>query len=361
MTAQKTPLHATHVAMGGRMVDFAGWDMPLHYGSQVQEHHAVRNAAGMFDVSHMSIVDLSGADAEAWLRRLLANDVARLPPGKALYTCMLNEDGGVLDDLIVYRLGRSEYRLVLNAATRAEDLGWLERHLVGADVELKPRVDLAMLAVQGPEARERSYERLPAALRAAAAALKPFHAVQSGRWLVARTGYTGEDGYELMLPGAEAPALWSRLAVAGVAPCGLGARDTLRLEAGLNLYGADMDEHTTPLESNLGWTVAWDPASRAFIGREVLEAQRTTGPERKLVGLVLEARGVLRAHQAVRGAEGGLGEVTSGGFGPTLGKSVALARIPAAVQNRCEVEIRDRWLPARIVAPPFVRHGTPRV
>jgi aminomethyltransferase len=347
--------------MGGRMVEFAGWDMPLHYGSQLQEHHAVRSAAGMFDVSHMTIVDVVGGASEAWLRRLLANDVARLTPGKALYTCMLNPSGGVIDDLIVYRLAESQYRLVLNAATRAKDLAWLRQHLDAAVLTLRQRDDLAMLAVQGPGARECCGELLPAGLRGAAVALKPFHAAQAGEWQVARTGYTGEDGFELMLPGDQAAVLWERLAAAGVAPCGLGARDTLRLEAGLNLYGADMDEQTTPLESNLAWTVAWEPESRAFIGREALEAQRAAGPTRKLVGLVLEERGVLRPHQGVRLADGGQGEVTSGTFGPTLGKSIALARIPAGTQDACEVDIRGRWLPARVVAPPFVRYGLARV
>jgi len=358
---QRTPLHASHVAMGGRMVEFAGWDMPLHYGSQLQEHHAVRSTAGMFDVSHMTIVDVVGAAAEGWLRRLLANDVARLTPGKGLYTCMLNPSGGVIDDLIVYRLPQPQYRLVLNAATRAKDVAWLTQHLGQAEVTLRPRDDLAMVAVQGPRARERCGELLPAGLQGEALALKPFCAAQAGEWLVARTGYTGEDGLELMLPGREAASLWGRLAAAGVAPCGLGARDTLRLEAGLNLYGTDMDEQSTPLESNLGWTVVWEPDSRAFIGREALASQRVAGPTRKLVGLVLEERGVLRPHQRVRAAGAGDGEVTSGTFGPTLGKSVALARIPAAAGDACEVDIRGRWLPARIVAPPFVRHGVIRV
>ena len=358
---EKTPLHSEHERLGARIVDFGGWDMPLHYGSQVEEHHAVRTDAGMFDVSHMTVVDVSGAGAEVWLRGLLANDVARLQaPGKALYTCMLNADGGVIDDLIVYFRGPGEYRLVVNAATRAKDLAWLERRAEGADVSIAERPDLAMIAVQGPAARERAARLLAPEDREAALALKPFTAAQLGELFVARTGYTGEDGWEIILPGARAAEAWQALLAGGVKPCGLGARDTLRLEAGMNLYGQDMDETTTPLESGLGWTVAWEPADRDFVGRAALQAQRDAGPARKLVGLLLEDRGVLRGHQRVV-TPAGDGEVTSGSFAPTLGRSVGFARVPAGAGEQVQVDIRGRLLAARVVRPPFVRNGKPRI
>ena len=362
--SRKTPLFDAHQRAGARLVDFAGWRMPLHYGSQVEEHHAVRRDAGMFDVSHMTVIDLEGPDATPFLRRLLANDVARLETaGKALYACMLTPEGGVIDDLIVYRFAPDRYRMVVNAATREKDLDWLARQAEGFDVAHRERADLAMIAVQGPRARERSLPLLPTELRQAAEALAPFHATGPDHpWMVARTGYTGEDGFEVLLPAEDAEALWERLREAGVRPAGLGARDTLRLEAGMNLYGTDMTEATSPLESGLGWTVAWEPRTRAFIGREALERQRAAGVTRRLVGLVLEDRGVLRGHQKVQ-TSAGTGEITSGGFGPTLGRSIALARVPAAGAGdaRVTVEVRGRPLRARVVRPPFVRHGKARV
>jgi aminomethyltransferase len=357
----KTPLHGEHERLGARIVDFGGWDMPLHYGSQVEEHHAVRSDAGLFDVSHMTVVDLEGPEARAWLRRLLANDVARLQsPGKALYSCMLNEDGGVIDDLIVYFLGPERFRMVVNAATRARDMAWLDRQAAGAALSVLERPELAMLAVQGPNARARAAALLPAEGRAAALGLEPFTAVQVGDFFVARTGYTGEDGWEIILPGDQAAEAWRALVAAGIRPCGLGARDTLRLEAGMNLYGQDMDETTSPLESGLGWTVAWEPAEREFIGRAALEAQRGAGPARRLLGLLLEDRGVLRAHQRVV-TETGEGEVTSGTFSPTLGRSIGFARVPAGAGERVNVDVRGRLLEARVVRPPFVRNGKPRI
>ena len=358
---EKTPLYSEHERLGARIVDFGGWDMPLHYGSQVEEHHAVRADAGMFDVSHMTVVDVSGPGAGDWLRGLLANDVARLQaPGKALYTCMLNEEGGVIDDLIAYYLGPDDYRLVVNAATRAKDLAWMERQAQGHELTVRERPELAMVAVQGPGARDKAASLLPPEHREQALALEPFSAAQLGELFVARTGYTGEDGWEVVLPGDQAAPFWQGLLAAGVRPCGLGARDTLRLEAGMNLYGQDMDETTTPLESALGWTVAWEPAEREFIGRGALQAQRDAGPPRKLVGLLLEDRGVLRGHQRVV-TPAGDGEVTSGGFAPSLGRSIGFARVPAATGERVEVEVRGRLLAARVVRPPFVRNGKPRI
>ncbi len=354
----RTPLYEAHVAQGAKMVDFSGWDMPIHYGSQIEEHHRVRRAAGMFDVSHMCVVDLRGARTRELLRYLMANDVAKLDglPGKALYSCMLNTRGGVIDDLIIYHMDDVWYRVVVNAGTREKDIAWMRQHAPSFDVEIEVRSDLAMIAVQGPEARDKVHQ----VMRARAADVKGlvrFAAAESGQWFVARTGYTGEDGYEIMLPEEQAEDLWHALAETGVAPCGLGARDTLRLEAGMNLYGQDMSEETSPLISGLGWAIAWEPQDRNFIGREVLEAERSAGVRQQLVGLVLEEKGVLRAHQKVVVEGLGEGEITSGSFSPTLGKAIALARLPAGEASRCSVEIRGKLLAARIVKPPFVRNG----
>jgi len=354
---QRTPLYDLHVALGAKIVDFGGWDMPLHYGSQVEEHHQVRRDCGVFDVSHMTVVDVTGPQAKEYLQRLLANDVERLQvPGKALYSGMLNERGGVVDDLIVY-LGVYGYRVVVNASTRDKDMAWMQAHTEGFDVTLTERPDLAMLAVQGPNAREKTAELVTPSRAALIRELKPFQGKADGDWFIARTGYTGEDGLEIMLPAVEAQGFLNDLVGAGIAPAGLGARDTLRLEAGMNLYGQDMDEDVTPLAANMAWTIAWEPEGRDFIGRKALEAQKAAGDAPKLVGLVLEERGVLRAHQVVRVGGVGEGEITSGSFSPTLGKSIALARVPAATGDRAEVEIRGKWYPVRVVQPNFVRHG----
>lgn len=361
MATRHTPLHPQHLAHGARMVDFAGWDMPVHYGSLIDEHHAVRRAAGMFDVSHMGVVDLHGERVRELLRRLLANDVARQRHGQALYTCMLNERGGVMDDLIVYSVADDHFRIVVNAATRASDLAWIEAHARDCAVTVELREDLAMVAIQGPEAREKAAALLPPADREGALALRPFRATTAGDLFVARTGYTGEDGWEVILPADRVVEFWRALAAAGVVPCGLGARDTLRLEAGMNLYGQDMDEDTTPLEAGLAWTVAFEPADRDFVGRAALEAQRAEGVARRLVGLVLLERGVLRPHQKVHAPGVGAGELTSGTFSPTLGRAIGLARVPAATGEYCAVEIRGRQLRAAVVKPPFVRAGEIRV
>lgn len=355
--ANQTALFDRHVAAGGKMVDFAGWDMPIHYGSQLEEHHYVRQHAGVFDVSHMTVVDIKGAKSQAFLRHLLANDVAKLTtPGKALYSCMLNEEAGIIDDLITYFMDDTWYRMVVNAATREKDLNWLQKQAAPYNVEIEERPELAMLAVQGPEARDKVHQVLSQQADPARD-LKPFFATQCGDIFIARTGYTGEDGYEIVLPSGDAPALWDQLLAAGVKPVGLGARDTLRLEAGMNLYGQDMDETTSPLESALGWTVAWQPEDRDFIGRAVLDEQKQQGVSQKLVGLVLMDKGVLRPHQKVIVNNAGEGEITSGSFSPTLKNSIAFARVPAAIDTECEVEIRNKRLKAKVVKPPFVRFG----
>ncbi len=356
---ERTPLYELHRQAGARFVEFGGWDMPVNYGSQIDEHHCVRRDAGMFDVSHMTRIDLHGAGARPYLRHLVANNVDKLSePGKALYTCMLRPDGGVIDDLIIYYLREDWFRIVVNAATRDKDLAWMREQLT-ADVDLKLRPDLAMIAAQGPQAISKAIQALGASLQAAVADLKIFYAAETDDGIfVARTGYTGEDGLELIMVNDRAPAIWSALAQAGIRPCGLGARDTLRLEAGMNLYGSDMDESTTPLESGLGWTVGWEPAEREFIGRGALEQQREHGLQRKLVGVVLNGRGVLRGHQKIV-TDHGQGEVTSGTFSPTLERSIGLARVPAAccIDEICQVDIRGKLLEAKIVKYPFVRNG----
>lgn len=349
----RTPLYDRHIDQNARMVDFGGWDMPVHYGSLLDEHHAVRQDAGIFDVSHMTVIDISGPAARSWLRRLLANDVARMTGERALYTAMLNPDGGIIDDLIVYQLGDS-YRLVVNCGTREKDLNWLTLQAEGEDVVINERPELAMLAIQGPRARERLAGLLNGQRGELIAKLKVFGYAEDGEWLIARTGYTGEDGVEIMLPGNDAVVLWAQLIEAGIRPCGLGARDTLRLEAGLNLYGNDMDEATSPLEAGLAWTVSLDD-ERDFIGRKALMAKQAAGHPVQ-VGLILREKGVLRAHQKVF-TNAGEGEITSGTFSPTLGIAIALARVPAGSEGAVEVEVRNKRLAAEIVQPPFVRHG----
>ena len=361
---QKTILNDTHRALGAKMVDFGGWDMPIHYGSQLDEHHLVRRDAGMFDVSHMTVVDLHGPRTRDFLRHLLANSVDKLKkPGKALYTAMLDERGGVIDDLIVYYMQESFFRLVVNAATRDRDLAWIQQQAQAFDVQVKERPEFAMIAVQGPTARARVLGLLRESDRVAAEKLARFAAVEAQTsegvpLFVARTGYTGEDGYEIVLPQEHAVAFWNALLEAGVKPAGLGARDTLRLEAGMNLYGQDMDESTSPYEAAMAWTVTLDEG-RDFIGRGVLESQAADGAPRQLIGLVMDEKGVLRHGQKVMTA-GGEGEILSGTFSPTLGKAIAFARVPSGEPGQVRVDIRGREVPVRVVKFPFVREGQPQ-
>ncbi len=360
---QRSALYDLHRDMGGKLVDFGGWEMPLNYGSQVEEHHSVRRGAGMFDVSHMTIVDIKGADALPYLQYLLANDVGKICglKGKALYSGMLNDEGGVIDDLIVYNMD-GWFRTVVNCATRAKDLAWMSQQAADFDVTLAERDSLSIVAVQGPEALSKVCSVIDAEAAASVSALKVFQGAECGEWFLARTGYTGEDGLEVMLPNSDVQAFWRQLAAVDVAPCGLAARDTLRLEAGMNLYGNDMDESVSPLAANMGWTIGWKPEERNFIGRAAIEAQRKAGISHKLVGLVMEQKGVLRAHQKVLVSEANstevlTGEITSGTFSPTLGYSIALARVPVDVGDTCLVEMRNKSVEVRVVKPVFVRNG----
>ena len=361
---QKIILNDTHRALGAKMVDFGGWDMPIHYDSQIDEHHQVRRDAGMFDVSHMTVVDLRGARVREFLRRLVANAVDKLQkPGKALYTAMLNPQGGVIDDLIIYFMSEDWFRLVVNAATRDKDLAWIAEQAGPFAVEVKERPEFGMVAVQGPNARDRVIGLLREEDRAPVSKLARFSAREARTAdgvdvFVARTGYTGEDGFEVIVPEAQAVAFWNALLAAGVKPAGLGARDTLRLEAGMNLYGQDMDETVSPYEAALGWTVSLDEG-RDFVGRAVLEAQQANGAPRQMIGLVMDEKGVLRHGQKVLTANGD-GEILSGTFSPTLGKAIAFARVPAGEPGDVRVDIRGREIPVRVVKFPFVREGQPQ-
>ncbi len=351
---KRTPLYQAHSDMGAKLVDFGGWEMPLHYGSQIEEHHQVRRDCGMFDVSHMQVLDIRGKDSRNFLSHLVANNVDKLrAPGKALYSAMLNADGGVIDDLIIYYMDESWFRIVVNAGTAEKDIAWMEQQATGFSVEISPKRDLAMIAVQGPNAREKVWEALPGS-KELTESLIPFSAVEMGTMFIARTGYTGEDGFEIMIPARAAPFFWATLAEKGVKPIGLGARDTLRLEAGMNLYGQDMDETVSPLEAGLAWTVDLK-SERDFIGKTALLSKPVKS---QLAGLLLLDRGVLRSHHKVSTSHGE-GEITSGSFSPTLEQSIALARIPKEVATGEEVRVlvRDKLLRAKVVKYPFARNG----
>lgn len=351
----KTSLYAQHLAMGAKMVNFHNWEMPLHYGSQLEEHHAVRMHAGMFDVSHMTIIDVLGAGGRQFLRKLLTNDVDQLHhSGRALYSCMCNEHGGIIDDLIVYQRASDNYRVILNAATRDRVVPWIQAKSQGFAIGLQERKELAMIAIQGPEAIQKTMTVLTPAQIDAVSTLTPFESVEIGNWFFARTGYTGEDGLEIIVPTADIADIWSALSAVGVQACGLAARDTLRLEAGLLLHGQDMDESTTPLESALSWTIKWQPEDRDFIGMGALLSQKQQGIKRKLVGLCLEQKGIMRPGQRVIIPTLGEGMITSGTYSPTLGKSIALARLPNTTVSQVLVDIRGKLLPATVGKTRFI-------
>jgi len=358
MTIQKTIFNEKHLQLGAKMTDFAGWEMPLYYGSQIEEHNRIRQDVGMFDVSHMNIVDIEGKEAARFLRYLLANNIDKLKNiGAALYSCMLNNTGGVVDDLICYRTTEENYRIVLNASTHDKDIAWLKKHITKFQAKLIERLDFAMLAIQGPNAREKIKPVLSNKQALATENLKTFYGIDIDGWWIARTGYTGEDGYEILVPKNEAIKFWDALIDIGIKSCGLVARDSLRLEAGLSLYGSEMDETSSPLVSNLAWTVSFEPQDRDFIGRKALEKEQLLGLKHKLVGLVLKEKGVPRSHQQVIVPNIGEGKTTSGGFSPTLNLGIALARVPFATGEECFLIIRDKQPAVRVIKPPFVRHG----
>jgi len=349
---KQTVLNAAHRKAGAKMVDFGGWEMPINYGSQIEEHHAVRQAVGMFDVSHMTVIDVSGPEALTYLYQLLANDITKLKTGQALYSTMLNEQGGVIDDLITYKVSETDYRVVVNAATRDKDLAWMSAQTDSYDVDLTEQADTAMIAIQGPKA----IDTLQPLIELDLANTPRFYATWNEDMFIGRTGYTGEDGVEIMLPAEQAETLWDQLLAAGVQPCGLGARDTLRLEAGMHLYGQDMDEDITPLECGLGWTLRKE--NPTFNGSDALAALREQGIQRKLIGLVLEGRGVLRHNQTLIDGAGRTGIITSGGYSPSTEKAIAMAVVDKAMDaESVQVQIRNKTLPCRVVKLPFVRNG----
>lgn len=361
MNLHRTPLYAAHQTAGAHLVPFAGWEMPLHYGSQLGEHHAVRRTCGLFDVSHMLGTDFTGTRVTAFLRHLLANDVAKLTPGQAHYGCLLNPAGHILDDIIVYDRGEQGYRIVSNAGTRAQNVAWYHQQAAAWEVRVRPRDDLAMLALQGPQARTCLAGLLPPAAGDAVLALPRFAALELGQYFIARTGYTGEDGLEILLPAAQAPGLWQALIEHGAQPCGLGARDTLRLEAGMLLYGTDMNAQMTPLDCGLNWTIAWNPVERNFVGRAALVARQQQGQVPVLRGVLLRSKGVLRNGMSIQLADGQEVKLSSGGFSPTLQRGIGLACVPPDAPLTGTVLIRNQHLPVALVPLPFVRQGRVRV
>jgi len=350
-----TCLHQAHIDAGAKMVDFGGWDMPINYGSQIEEHHAVRKDKGMFDVSHMTVVDLVGEESEKFLLNILANDVRKLTDSKALYSTMLNENGGIIDDLIVYKRGDNNYRIVVNAGTREKDLAWFEKQIVNFKAEITERSKLAMIAVQGPNAIEACLTVLPKDISKQLSELKRFSAIDNQNYFIGRTGYTGEDGVEILVAEDNAVELWNKLLQANVQPCGLGARDTLRLESGMHLYGQDMNDDITPLECGLGWTVRKTDVD--FIGSSALEALREKGITRKMTGVILTERGILRHDQELLDNNGLTGIITSGSFSPTTDVAIAMAIVDKNMVENVKVQIRKKQLPVQLVKLPFVKNG----
>ncbi|MEM7359818.1 MAG: glycine cleavage system aminomethyltransferase GcvT [Pseudomonadota bacterium] len=355
---RKTPLYEQHQAADAKIIDFGGWALPVNYGSQMDEHHHVRQDCGMFDVSHMTVSDVKGEQTLDFLAYLLANDIHKVAstPGKAMYSCMLNESGGVIDDLIVYFISPGHCRLVTNANTNEKDMAWIQQQAEQFDVSFAERSELALIAVQGPQALQKCAEVIEPEFASKIAELSRFQGCFHGDQFVGRTGYTGEDGVELIVTADYGVELWQKFVAAGVPPCGLGARDTLRLESGMSLYGNDLDEEHTPLESGLAWSVARKD-ERDFIGKQAL----ANPAEYKMIGLILQDRGVLRGHQTVLSDGAEIGETTSGTFSPTLQQSIGLARVKSdhglAIGDPVQIAVRNRQLNAVVARYPFVKNG----
>jgi aminomethyltransferase len=362
---QHTPLHDEHLARGAKMVDFGGWHMPLQYEGILAEHRAVRESVGIFDVSHMGEIDFTGPGALAAVQRLVTNDAARLTDGKALYTCVCYPDGGIVDDCIVYRRGPEDLRIVVNAANIAKDFAFFQEHAGRLCAVADHSPEVALIAVQGPKARG-----LVASLAGEHLLQVPSFGFAAGALagvdiVAARTGYTGEDGFELFVPAAQAVPVWRALLAGGAAPIGLGARDTLRLEARLSLYGNDIDATTSPLEAGLGWVVKLDKLARGepFVGAEALAKQRADGLTRTLVGFRVQDRNIARPGAEVVDADGkAVGRVTSGGPALTVGGAVGLAYVPVALGapgTVLTIAQRGRSFPAEVVKGPFYRRAEP--
>ena len=355
--SEPSPLRAAHKQNAARMIDYAGFRMPLHFGSQIAEHVAVRNCAGMFDISHTRIVDLHGVNVLDWLRKLLVSDVAKLSDGGAQYSCMCRPDGGVVDDLVVFRLAADHFRITLSGATHQKSLAWLNSQRP-ADVEICKLQDTAFIAVQGPDAVSRTSMAFEDLGRSAdLLSMDRFTAQITNDWFVARTGYTGEDGVEIALPSSDALPLWNALAEQGVTAAGLGARNTLRLEAGLALSGRDLDSRHSPVESGIGHTIDTNDPDREFIGREILEDHKLFGGSCLQIGIVLEGRGVLKHGQVVERVGREIGRITSGSFSPSKEVSIALARVNQTFKGGCDVQIGEQLVSARITSVPFLPHN----
>jgi aminomethyltransferase len=359
-TLKRTPLYSCHAELGAKLVDFAGWEMPVQYDGVIDEHRAVRTAAGMFDVSHMGEVRVRGAGAEGFLQRLTPNDVTKLAPGRAHYSGLLTDRGTYIDDLLIYRLAADDFLVVVNASNAERDFAWIAERAEG-DAQVTNESDrYALIALQGPKA----IEILTPLATPGVAALRYYGFLQgevAGRpALISRTGYTGEDGVELYLAPEDAPEIWRRLLGLGVKPAGLGARDTLRLEAAMALYGHEIDETTTPFEAGLAWVVKLDKGE--FLGREALQAQRAAGMSRKLVGFEVQGRGIARQGHTVLSQEGGeaVGAVTSGTWSPTFEKALGMAYVPVATSapgTPLTLDVRGKAVPAVVVDVPFYRRA----
>ncbi len=365
-TLRKTPLNSLHRELGAKMVGFAGWDMPAEYSGLIAEHLGVRRAAGLFDVSHMGGIGVEGAGAEAFLQRVTSNDVRKLSDGQAQYSALPNDQGAPLDDVILYRRAADRYFMVVNAANVEKDLDWLRSQgPLDCSVE-DQRESFALLALQGPRA-EAILQRLTAV---DVSAIRYYHfadgPVKDVPCTIARTGYTGEDGFEIVVPPAQAPAVWNALLETGredgLVPAGLGARDTLRLEARMCLYGQDMDEETSLVEAGLGWIVVTHEDKGPFPGRAVLLEQKKTGPRRRLVGFEVVGRGIARHGFTAYVGQDPAGVVTSGTYAPFLQKSIGLAYLPAAdcaSGTAFDVDIRGKRVAARVVPTPFYKRPRP--
>lgn len=354
------PLHNYHVKAGGKMGDFGGWEVPLYYTTILEEHAQVRSSAGVFDISHMGEFFVSGKDAAKFLDQILPRKIQEMPEGKALYMPLLNDSGGILDDIIVYCFHREKYLLIVNASNVNKDFAWLEscKEKLPKNFEVRlenKTADFGLLAVQGP----RSGEVLKKAFRDLELTLKYYTFLQSGDCFIARTGYTGEDGYEIMVPAQKLPELWERLFHAGegiLKPVGFGARDTLRLEAGMLLYGHDMTEERTPLEAGIGWAIDWD--KQGFTGSKVLSEQKQNGAASRLIGFEMLERGIPRQGFEILKNGQTVGEVTSGSFSPTLKKNIGLGYISASLAvpgTELEIKIRETAVRAKVVTLPFYK------
>ena len=349
----KTPLNKSHIELGAKMVNFSNWEMPISYSSLIEEHNAVRSTVGIFDVSHMSVFDFDGDNQVAFFEKIFANDIKKIyKDNKAIYGALLNEEGGILDDLIIYH-ANNKFRLVSNCSTREQNRQWFEKHAIEFGVKVMERSDMGILAIQGPDALNKILKIKE--IDNQVNTLQSFGCMFEGDKLYARTGYTGEDGLELIVPTKDINHLWDQALELGCTPIGLGARDTLRLEAGLNLYGNDMTINNHPYESNMGWTIDMSDESREFIGKDAL-LLIDQSKSQKIVGIILQDKGILRSGYEIT-YEQGKGVVLSGSYSPTLQSSIGLARVDQGYKENGKVMIRNKLLNIDFVSPRFLGQG----